>query len=86
MSTIRIRNLDEVTKDRLRLRAARNNRSIEDEATEILRSALSDGVPRHPSLAHAIADRFKALGGIELEVPPRDPARKPPSGHCVRKA
>jgi len=85
MASILIRNLDELTKYRLGLRAARNKRSIEDEATEILRSALSDGVRRHPSLAHAIADRFKALGGIELEVPPREPARKPPS-HRVRKA
>jgi len=78
MASILIRNLDERTKDRLRLRAARHKRSMEDEARNILRTALSDDLRRHPPLAQAIADRFKALGGVEIEVPPREPIREPP--------
>lgn len=78
MASILIRNLDERTKDRLRLRAARHKRSMEDEARNILRGALADDVRRHPPLGQAIADRFKALGGVEFEVPPREPIREPP--------
>jgi antitoxin FitA len=78
MPSILIRNLDERTKDRLRMRAARHKRSMEDEARNILRSALSDDVRRQPPLSQTIAERFKALGGVELEVPPREPAREPP--------
>src|SRR5260370_7884239 len=39
MASITIRQLDEDLKQRLRLRAARNGRSMEDEARTILRSA-----------------------------------------------
>ena len=39
-STITVRNLDDAVKPRLRLRAAQNGRSIEDEARAILRDAL----------------------------------------------
>jgi antitoxin FitA len=78
MATILIRNLDERTKDRLRMRAARHKRSMEDEARNILRTALNDDSQRHPPLAQAIADRFRPLGGIELELPEREPIREPP--------
>jgi plasmid stability protein len=36
MASITIRNLDETVKRKLRLRAAQRNRSMEDEAREIL--------------------------------------------------
>ena len=62
MASITIRNLDEAVKRKLRLRAAHRNRSMEDEARDILRTALAqeplptgnlaDGgnyVVRHPS-------------------------------------
>ena len=78
MASILIRNLDDRTKDQLRLRAARHKRSMEDEARNILRIALSDDARRHPPVAQAIADLFKPLGGVELEIPPREPIREPP--------
>jgi antitoxin FitA len=78
VATILIRNLDDRTKDQLRLRAARHKRSMEDEARSILRNALSDEARRHPPLAQAIANRFKPLGGVDLEVPAREPIREPP--------
>jgi phosphopantothenoylcysteine decarboxylase/phosphopantothenate--cysteine ligase len=43
MASITIRQLDEASKKRLRLRAARNGRSMEDEARTILREAADDG-------------------------------------------
>ena len=41
MASITIRNLDEAVKRKLRLRAAQRNRSMEDEARDILRTALA---------------------------------------------
>jgi plasmid stability protein len=41
MATLTIRQLDEKTKTRLRVRAAHHGRSMEEEAREILRSALT---------------------------------------------
>lgn len=78
MASITIRNLDERTKARLRVRAAQHGRSMEEEARTLLRAALSeDGVPRG-NLADAIRARFRRLGGIELRLPAREPMREPP--------
>ena len=78
MASITIRNLDEETKDRLRIRAARRRRSMEDEARNILREALASDAATPGNLAASIAARFKPLGGIDLELQPREPMREPP--------
>ena len=79
MASITIRNLDDGVKSRLRIRAATHSRSMEDEARDILRSALSVESPRHGNLAASIRARFAPMGGIELPVIPRDPMRAPPT-------
>ena len=79
MATLTIRQLDEKTKTRLRVRAAHHGRSMEEEAREILRSALTDSSPEKGDLAGAIRRRFAVFGGIELELPQRDDLRNPPS-------
>lgn len=80
MASMTIRNLDDDLKTRLRVQAARHGRSMEEEARCVLREALSDK-PEVGSGAAWIAD-IRALvepfGGIELELPPREPAREPP--------
>ena len=43
MASLTVRQLDEALKKKLRLRAARNGRSVEDEVRTILRSAAADG-------------------------------------------
>jgi antitoxin FitA len=78
MATLTIRQLDEKTKARLRVRAAHHGRSMEQEAREILRSALATIRPAKSDLTQAIRDRFAAVGGIELELPKRDRLRQPP--------
>jgi phosphopantothenoylcysteine decarboxylase/phosphopantothenate--cysteine ligase len=45
MASITIRGLDEALKAQLRLRAARNGRSMEDEARNVLRAAAADNPP-----------------------------------------
>jgi len=78
MATLTIRQLDERTKTRLRVRAAHHGRSMEEEAREILRLALTVPSPAKGNLAESIRRRFRALGGLELEVPQRDAMREPP--------
>jgi len=76
MASITIRNLDETLKRRLRIRAAEHGRSMEEEAREILRQAV--GKPAVPeNLGEAIRRRFAASGGVELDIPPREPMPEP---------
>ena len=79
MASITIRNLDEELKGRLRIQAAFHGRSMEDEACDILRSALNREPARPGNLATSIRTRFGRLGGVELPVVPREPMREPPS-------
>lgn len=79
MSTITIRKLDDTTKDRLRMRAARHRRSMEEEARTILRNALAEGeAPTLDDLGRTIHARFKVLGGVDLVLPSRTVPREPP--------
>ena len=78
MATLTIRNLDDPLKQRLRLRAAARNRSMEEEARQILRAALQEPVAPAEDLGARIRSRFAALGGVELHAPPREPLRPPP--------
>ena len=79
MATLTIRNLDEAVKERLRVRAAEHGRSMEAEARRILLNALAG--PPHPAqrnLYERIHARFAALGGVDLDLPPRERVREPP--------
>lgn len=75
MAAISVRDLDDGVRERLRIRAAEHGRSMEAEIREILTTAVSDPVSR-ADLFTTLLDRFGAVGGIELPVPPRSsPAR-----------
>ena len=71
MPTLTIRQLDEKTKIRLRVRAAHHGRSMEEEAREILRLALTASTPAKGNLGEVIRRRFSAFGGLELKLPGR---------------
>lgn len=77
MASITIRRLDDEVKTRLRVRAAANGRSMEEEARIILREAV--GLKAEPdNLASFIRECFEPFGGVEFEIPPRGPMREPP--------
>jgi plasmid stability protein len=78
MASITIRDLDESTKERLRVRAAHHKRSMEEEARSILRAAVAEEEATGTNLAEAIRSRFRALGGVTLTLPEREPMRVPP--------
>ena len=73
MASITIRRLEASTKTRLRMRAASRGRSMEQEAREILKAALTAEKTDLFSLADSIRRRFKALGGVDLPELHREP-------------
>ena len=77
LAAMTIRNIDDALKSRLRVRAAVHGRSMEDEARDILRAALSTEVPRPRDLGQAIRERFEALGGVDLPDVRREMIRDP---------
>jgi len=77
MASMTIRNIDERLKGRLRVQAARHGRSMEEEARDILRSALSTERSRIGSLVDSIRARIEPLGGVDLEIAPREAMREP---------
>ncbi len=77
MASITIRNLDDDVRTRLRVRAAGNGRSMEEEVRLILRDAVGRE-PEPENLAAFIRECFAPCGGVELELPPRGPMREPP--------
>lgn len=75
MATMTIRNIDDQLKARLRVQAAMHGRSMEDEARNILRTALSAEPANGQSLVDAIRARIEPLGEVDLELPAREPMR-----------
>jgi plasmid stability protein len=80
MSTITVRNIEPDVKEQLRIRAARNGRSMEAEVRAILASAVGAQRDREPNLAEAIRRRFEPFGGVDdLEPHPPVTVGAPPS-------
>jgi len=65
MSTLTIRNVEPAVKEQLRLRAARNGRSMEAELRNILVDAMGGERGREINLAEAIRRRFAPFGGVD---------------------
>lgn len=77
MASITIRNIDESLKTELRLAAAENNRSMEEEVRQILKHFL---LVRKSSagIGTRISQRFAQAGGVELpEIHRSLPGRVP---------
>ncbi len=78
MASITIRNLDENVTTRLRIRAAEHHRSMEEEVRIILRDAVKRGQGTR-NLAEIARSYFGPDNGVDLELPPRESGREPPS-------
>ena len=80
VATLTIRGLAEEVHARLRVRAARNGRSMEAEVRAILEERLVP-IQSGIGLGSRIHARFAALDDAELTPPPRrDPPRAPDLG------
>jgi antitoxin FitA len=85
-TSILIRDLPLETKAGLQALAQKHQQSMAEEARQILNKAaaraakqlsLQTGLEQQ-SVGHRIHARFKALGGIHLDIPPRDAVRALP--------
>ncbi|MEF8729708.1 MAG: plasmid stabilization protein [Accumulibacter sp.] len=86
MATMTIRHIDDQLKARLRVQAAMHGRSTEDEARNILRTALFSEPASGQSLVDAIRARIEPLGAVDLELPAREPMRAAVDlGACVKR-
>ena len=77
MASLTIRNIEDSLKERLRVRAARHGRSMEEEARQVLRQSLL----REKStlgLGTRIAQRFADVGGVDLPDVARAVPRQAP--------
>ena len=79
MMSLVISQIDEPTLERLRLRAAEHGRSVEEEAGEIVKSAVASdkGVPGN--LGQRIKEMVEPYGGFELPDVRRERWREPPT-------
>lgn len=77
MANITIRNIPDEIKSALRIKAAGNDRSMEEEVRDILRSAVLAGA-QGSGLGSRIAKRFAAEDGVELILPERSTQRPAP--------
>lgn len=73
MATLTIRGLDDETKARLRVSAARHGRSMEAEVRNILQEALP-AEQASGGLGSRIHARFAQVGGVDLDLPRRSEA------------
>ncbi len=68
MAQFVVRNLEEDVKTRLKRRAARHGRSMEDEVRDILRDAVKDENRKAEGLGARLARRF-AGRGLDFDIP-----------------
>jgi plasmid stability protein len=73
MAAVSIRNLDDTVRERLRIRAAANGRSMEAEMRAILVEAVREPEDSE-GLLDALLARFGDLGGVDLDLPSRSAA------------
>ncbi len=71
MASITIRKLPEDTKRRLRIRAAQNGHSMEQEARELLEAELTRTEATFENLGETARRRSAPSGGVDVKIPPR---------------
>jgi plasmid stability protein len=70
MAAITIRDLDDAVKERLRVQAAQNGRSMEAEARALIEQATAQ--PRRAkNIGMAFYEAFREVDGVELKLPSR---------------
>ena len=77
MATLHIRDLKDSVKESIRIRAAVHGRSMEAEARAILEQATDRQEPEE-HLYLRVRRLVNKYGPMDLDIPPREPAREPP--------
>lgn len=77
MASLTLHNIDDSMKTKLRIIAAANNRSMEEEARQILKYHLLRQKSTR-GIGTRIAGRFAESGGVDLPEPARSVPRQAP--------
>jgi antitoxin FitA len=76
MASLVVRNIEEGVKARLRMRAAKNGHSMEEEVRHILKDAVDRDPPQN--LADLALEIFGSKHGIDLDIHRIRDTREPP--------
>jgi plasmid stability protein len=71
MATLTIRSLDDETRDKLRVRAAKNGRSMEAEVRALIEAAVSEPAEPPGNLYSRVRQRIEGLDLPEIPEPDR---------------
>lgn len=77
MASITTRNLDDDGERCLRISADEHAQSVEERSRETLCRVAGEVKPAH-NLTAAVRARIAPLGGIDLDLPRREPMSEPP--------
>ena len=77
MANITIRNLDDDLNRLLHEQAEEHGRTFQEEVKEILRRGIKKRAAPQ-KIGTTIHRRFAAIGGVDLELPKREPMPDPP--------
>jgi antitoxin FitA len=77
MASILVRQIPDFVKAKLKARAVRHGRSMEEEVRDILKCAAAED-PAASKWVADIHERFAKLGGLEVPERNREPIREPP--------
>lgn len=78
MAMLTIRNIDESLKVKLKIMAAQQGLSMEEQTRRILRDAVLIKPKGKKGLGSRIHQRFTELDGVDLELPARTASRQAP--------
>ena len=78
MAMLTIRNIDESLKAKLKIMAAQQGVSMEEQTRRILREAVLVKPKKNKGLGTRIHQRFANVDGIDLALPTRSSSRKAP--------
>ncbi len=78
MATVTVRGIPEGEKEALRVRAAKNGRSMEAELRSIIHEAVASDQGPDENLYAAIRRRVAPFGGVDLPEHPDEPVGDPP--------
>jgi len=78
MATLTIRDVPDAEKEALRVRAAKQGRSMEAELRALIHEAVKDSLPADEDLYTAIRRQVALYGAVDLPPHPDEPVREPP--------
>ena len=78
MKTVNKQEMDRDANSHLKSGVTEKDEAMNEEAGYVLADSVAELTVPEKGLGTAIHELFKPFGGVELEIPPREPMREPP--------